>query len=416
MSTVDTTIPDTFADCGTDGGALPADPFTALRFHFGMLLGVDDFEVEQGFQHGKQRLHNAWLHRDGVVWGLAVEVDSGEIRVLPGLALDGAGRELHLDDPACLSVAAWYPQHVDDVGATAAADGSVTFDAYVVANYATCPMRPVPALAEPCAGSTSETAYSRTYETIDITLVPGAPGPAPAAPYHRLRVLFGLEAPALPDDQAALDERNAALAAADRPAAFLAALDRLAVLDTTDLQPAAEPDTPATRYPALDDAGVLLALVTGIKLEPDGSGGWTLADGSATVAYTGRRSLLATQAIQELLCGPAGPTAGPAFDPATAALDTGAKTITLTASAALEPTTVQPAAFAVSTFDAGWTTNTVTGAALDAAETQVTLTVDALPAGKTIRVIAYGTGPQPILGADLAPLGGGTDFVLMKGS
>jgi hypothetical protein len=31
-------------------------------------------------------------------------------------------------------------------------------------------------------------------------------------------------------------------------------------------------------------------------------------------------------------------------------------------------------------------------------------------------VLAYGTGPTPILGADLAPLGTGADFVLMKGS
>jgi hypothetical protein len=414
MSTLDgTTIPDTFADCG-DGGSLPADPFTALRFHFGMLLGVDDFEVEQGFHHGKQRLHNAWLHRDGVVWGLAVGVDRGEIRVLPGLALDGAGRELHLDDPACLSVTAWYQEHAADVGAEPGESGSVKFDAYVIARYATCPMRPVPALAEPCTGMASETAYSRTYETVDIRLVPGPPPDPPAPPYHRLHVLFGLEAPSLPADQPVVDARNAALAAADRAAAFLAALDELAVLDTIDLQPAALPDEPATRFPALDDDGVVLARVTGIRLDPGGEDGtgWTL--GAAEVDYAGRRSLLATQAIQELLCGSEGATGGPTFGDVT--FDTGAKTVTLTATAALEPTTVTKDTFSVSTFDGGWTVQKVKNVALDGTNTQVTLTVDALPAGKKIRVLASGTGPTPILGADLAPLGGGTDFVLMKGS
>lgn len=418
MSTVDsTTIPDTFADCGTgDGGSLPADPFTALRYHFGMLLGVDDFEVEQGFCHGKQRLHNAWLHRDGVVWGLGVEVASGEIRVLPGLALDGAGRELHLDDPACLGVTAWYEQHAADVGGPGEG-GDVEFDAYVIARYATCPMRPVPALAEPCSGSTSETAYSRTYETVDIRLVPGPPPDAPAAPYHRLRVLFGLEAPTLPDDQPALDARNAALAAAGRPAAFLAALDELAVLDTIDLQPAAQPDEPATRFPALDDTGVVLARVTGIRLVPGGDDGtgWTLADGSE-VDYAGRRSLLATQTIQELLCGPEGTTGGATFDAAQVAFDTGANTVTLVATAPLDADTVTTDQFAVTTLDGGWKPQQVKKAELDGAGTTVTLTLDSLPAGKTIRVLAYGTGPTPILGADLAPLGGGADFVLMKGS
>ncbi len=414
MSTLDTTIPHTFADCGTgDGGALPADPYTALRFHFGMLLGVDDFEVEQGFHHGKQRLHNAWLHRDGVVWGLGVSVSSGEIRVERGLALDGAGRELHLDDPACLSVAAWYAQHAEDVGAPGEG-GSVAFDAYVIARYATCPMRAVPALAEPCSGMTSETAYSRTFETVDIRLVPGAP-PAQRAPgYHRLRVLFGLEPPTLPADQPALDARTAALAAADRPAAFLAALQELAVLDTIDLQPEQLPDEPATRYPAPEDEGVLLALVTGIRLDPGGSDGtgWTL--GAGTVGYDGRRSLLATQAIQELLAGPEGPDGGVTFS--NVALDTGAKTVTLTATAPLDGDTVTPAQFAVTALDGGWKPQNVKTAALDAAGTTITLTLAALPTGKQIRVLALGTGPAPIPAAEQRALRGGDDFVLMKGS
>lgn len=416
MSTLDgTTIPDTFADCTGDGGSLPADPFTALRFHFGMLLGVDDFEVEQGFHHGKQRLHNAWLHRDGVVWGLAVDANkdgNGEIRVFPGLALDGAGRELHLDDPACLSVTAWYKQHAADVGVAPDEGGSVQFDAYVIARYATCPMRPVPALAEPCSGMSSETAYSRTFETVDIRLVPGPPPAAPPAPYHRLRVLFGLEEPTLPADQPVVDARAAA---AGRPGALLAALDALAVLDTIDLQPAAAPDEPATRFPALDDEGVLLARVTGIRLDPGGTDGTGFTLAAATVDYAGRRSHVATRAIQELLCGSeAGP--GPGFDPAQVAFDTGAKTITLVATAPLEPTTVTKDAFAVSTFDGGWTVQTVKSVALDGTNTKVTLTLGAFPAGKPTRIVASGTGPTPILGADLAPLGGGADFVLMKGS
>src|SRR6266540_4177168 len=85
--------------CIPDERALPDGPFTALRYHFGMLLGVDDFETEQRYQRGKMRLHNAWLHRAGIVWGLDVSADPAtrEIRVEPGLALDPTGRELHLD-------------------------------------------------------------------------------------------------------------------------------------------------------------------------------------------------------------------------------------------------------------------------------------------------------------------------------
>lgn len=102
-----------FASCAdAERTLLPTDPFEALHYHFGMLLGVDDFETEQAYHRGKMRLHNAWLHREGVVWGLAVQVGEAdrkrsELRVTRGLALDPAGHELHLDEDWCINVPAW---------------------------------------------------------------------------------------------------------------------------------------------------------------------------------------------------------------------------------------------------------------------------------------------------------------------
>ena len=97
------------AAAGAEDGLLPVNPFNALQFHFGMLLGVDDLETGQAYPRGKIRLHNAWLHREGVVWGLNVSFNSrNELAVDPGLALDAAGHELHLDRQACLDVGQWY--------------------------------------------------------------------------------------------------------------------------------------------------------------------------------------------------------------------------------------------------------------------------------------------------------------------
>src|SRR4051812_43428320 len=116
MSTGDT------SPCGggmaamTDGdGLLPANPYTALQFHFGMLLGVDDLEVSQAYPRGKMRLHNSWLHREGVVWGFNVRLNErNELAVSPGLALDAAGHELHLDREACVDLGKWYAKNKDD--------------------------------------------------------------------------------------------------------------------------------------------------------------------------------------------------------------------------------------------------------------------------------------------------------------
>src|SRR5262245_19461753 len=89
-------------------------PFLSVRYHFGMLLGKDDFDTEKNSHRGKMWLHNQWLHGAGVVWGFGVLMPrkdrayQGEIRVRPGLALDALGRELHLDADACLNVASWF--------------------------------------------------------------------------------------------------------------------------------------------------------------------------------------------------------------------------------------------------------------------------------------------------------------------
>src|SRR5690349_15099024 len=151
-------------------GTLPEGPFTALRYHFGMLLGVDDFETEQRYLRGKTRLHNAWLHRAGIVWGLGVDVvaDRREIRVAPGLAVDGAGRELHLDVRCCLDIGAWYEDNKASVETRAGEGGAVVFDGRVELAFCACATRPVPAIAGPCEGAEVDTAYSRTFETVAI--------------------------------------------------------------------------------------------------------------------------------------------------------------------------------------------------------------------------------------------------------
>ncbi|MBA3440954.1 MAG: hypothetical protein H0T92_13900, partial [Pyrinomonadaceae bacterium] len=141
---------------------LPLSPFYALSYHFGMLLGVDDFETEQAYHRAKMRLHNSWLHREGVIWGFDVRLEqaSGEVRVLPGLAVDPAGRELHLETDACVNVGQWFEAHRRDPDFTVTEiENGFQFDAHVVIRFKACLTRQVPALMEPCAESGSDTAY-----------------------------------------------------------------------------------------------------------------------------------------------------------------------------------------------------------------------------------------------------------------
>lgn len=432
-----------FASCGNGAEAtlLPASPFMALQFHFGMLLGVDDFEVSQAYARGKMRLHNAWLHGDGVVWGFGVSFNARkELVVDPGLALDAAGHELHLDGQACVDVGKWYGLHKDKVGkwkksqetegVPAGADDAtkVTFTAHVVARFKACLTRPVPAIADPCEGTSTDTAYSRAFETVELLLVPGAAERRPSPDlYHRLRLLFGLEGPrkdangvVIADDQTVLDalaNEILTLQAAEQPAKYLEFFRQFAALDTLDLEPQQAPA--ASIFPR-DPSEVVLAEIRDIVVQQDASGEWTFVS-AADPDVTVRRTLVATSTIQELLCGPlftAPPDAplppppdmplggGPRIDADSVGVEK--KTITMTASSPLDPATVDDAAFSVTTFSAddGWNHVDVRKAAVDGAGTRVTLDLKEAPTGLLLRIIAYGTGSTPILGRDHVPLAG----------
>ena len=411
---------------------LLSSPFYALRYHFGMLLGVDDFQTEQAYYRGKMRLHNAWLHRDGVVWGLGVSINKQkELQVDPGLALDAAGHELHLDGPACLNLGAWYEAHQadDDLTVTKSAGGArAQFDAHVIIRFKACLSRQVPALASPCEGANTDTAYSRTFETVEILLVPGK-GPVLARPYHRLRLLFGLEPPltdeqhnTIKDDQDVLNQRAAilALGADDQAKAYLDAFRKLAVLDELDLKPPKEPDgAPTPLFPATDDTSVVLAQIT-VKVAKLADG-WTSQTTDEDINESVRPVHVATSTIQELLCGPrfdanggsAADAGGPRVDPATVKA-TGI-TVTMDTDKPLASGTVSPSAFSVASRPSDdtakpWSEHQVIDAkfAVGASANTITLELDPnLPLEDLVRVVVRGTGPTPILGAaPLVPLAG----------
>ena len=452
--------------CNGNGSALlPASPFYAPRYHFGMLLGVDDFESEQAYHRGKMRLHNGWLHGEGVVWGLLVDAPpaegggadlKGELRVQPGLALDAAGRELYLAATACVSVPAWYELHKDDpeLKAVVTTDeaGNVTFDAHVVARFRACLSRQVPAISEPCVGSGGDTAFSRAQETAELLLLPGL-SPARAYPYHRLRLLFSLEDPALeeddatvtPGDQEVIDARTAILAlpAVQQPAAYLGAFRRFAALDEMDREPATTDDDRTLLFPADDDTVVVLADVRGISLAPNATESFDLVD--LEVDNVVRPSHVATSTIQELLCGPlfalgagggeggeAEPevpapvdAGGPRIDPTSVKLE--GEAVTFTSDKPLSKASVAREGLSISAYDNrdGWREVEIArDPILDRSGRRVRVELSAPFGGNLVRIIARGTGPSPLLGTSLIPLAGaaggppggandGHDFVLM---
>lgn len=75
-------------------------PFERNRYFYGKLLSVEDFQREQSYMNHKRRLLNRLLYGTGILCGMQViEADPESISVEMGVALDGFGREIVLEQP-----------------------------------------------------------------------------------------------------------------------------------------------------------------------------------------------------------------------------------------------------------------------------------------------------------------------------
>ena len=68
------------------------------RFFNGQLLTAETLALEQEYHREKSKLHNRSLHGFGIVSGLKVTTNAGQIVIEPGLALDCEGNELVITD------------------------------------------------------------------------------------------------------------------------------------------------------------------------------------------------------------------------------------------------------------------------------------------------------------------------------
>ncbi|GAA0603309.1 hypothetical protein GCM10010174_19580 [Kutzneria viridogrisea] len=400
-----TTCDDTAAPCASCCAAdLPVNPFVALRVAFGMLLGEDDFRTLMGNSRGKQMLHSAWLHGSGVVWGMRARLD-GEflLRVSPGLALDGHGRELHAETSWCLDLRDWLTRNQHTADSANEGDTKV-IHTRLLAEFSCRPSNLVPTLADPCDVTRKRDDYSRVLETVHFTLSADPVEPVPV-PYRRVRALLGLgEADTEVDSASCLPPEQ-------RAAELLHKLRVLAAADSAELAPpSAEEPFPVTEL----NAPVLLAEVA-ITVR--------VADGAMTIVKVDlrpevRTTLLPTWLIQELTCGLApgllGPdtqpdAGGPRLDPGSLKWSANGDQLTFEVTAALNPRSLRRAVRVTSlSADRGWVDEDIDAVRVDEESgTHVTVELAGRLSNELVRLTVRGTGPEPAFGVHPAvPLAG----------
>lgn len=402
--------------------SLAADPFSSLAVHYGMLLGVPDFQVMMANPRGKLRLHQAWQHGPGVVWGypVAAKADSAELEVGPGLAVDAVGREVALAVAHCVDVAQWLDEHAEAAGAVVDGDDRV-FNAQLVLRHRACLARPVPAMSTACDGSGSDTAWSRVLETAELELRP-----------------YGNDAggdPAPPADTR--DDEGADLRALVRdlvvgpvpvePGGWVEAFRAVAARVTAGLAPpayAGGSPTSSRLFPADEPGELVLADLPGIRVTGAGAAARVA---TPVVDLSVRRSHLSTWLIEELLAellagwAPAGPAAGGGAVHVVAIERAGPR-VTVTLSGEVVEGTVA-GGIELRAFDASAAAPTW-GPALDVSGSLDPVPADPGPPGfafdlpseptadVSYRLVLRGTGPTPIVGivgGRPVPLGGGRD-------
>jgi hypothetical protein len=387
---------------------LAVNPFEALRVSYGMLLGEDDFRVLMGNPRGKQMLQSAWLHGTGVVWGFDVRMDGlASVRVSPGLALDGLGREVAQTATACLDLRGWLDENDSPPGPNAC--GTRSLHCCVVAEFDCCPSRPVPTLADPCDVNRKHDDNSRVTETARVVLRLG-PCPPRWHPYHRVRVLLGLDKVGDDDHsgEQAVEARTRVREAPDarRAHELLRAFRRLAALDNADLRAAAEPGTSdLTLFPVLDkDAAVTLAC---LEFEVRDADGCTTIEDRPRIELTCRTALLPTSTIQELTCGLAPGLGDAATDedaggPRVLADDVtwsgDGRVLYIPVSAELNPGSVRRAVRITSLSRRGWVDEDIEAVRFDPEGPAIVVDMADRPANEIVRLIVKGTGSTPVFG------------------
>ncbi|WP_270938271.1 hypothetical protein [Falsiroseomonas oryzae] len=368
-----------FAPLEDDDPARPGDPFSRLRYHYGQLLGAEDFAAEQRYHVLRERLLTATLHGHGTVWGLRVtareDAASNAVQLVcaPGLAVDALGRLIHVEQEVCLDVTglALAPFWSDLSPPPGAEAGSRARRAFVVLSYRACLADEVPAIAPPCSDSGEAMAHARLLD--------------------RWRLCLAAEAP---PDPHPLARDGSALPAGDLRAALLEFI----------LSPPAE----LSRFwSGGDEAPLLLATV---DLEPVGDP----AERTRLVAGPDNavRALLPdVQTVAAVASGArligAGAAAAFALDGATAASDGSAVTVTARFSRPPQAASVSPDSLRVFRFDpgSGWVEAATVSRTSTGNEVAILLGED-WTAETTWQLVAIGAGPAPLLDAEGNPLGG----------
>ncbi len=155
------------------------DPAKRVNYSLGLVLGEEEFKQEQYYFASRGALRNRLLHGYGTATGLRITAKDTEITVSPGWAVDGLGRDIHIDQDQCADLDKWLGRKENRAKLEAAISTSPAPagnpSLYLVLAYRECCSDDVPIPGEPCRSEGDTMAPSRITETFDLKFMLAKP-------------------------------------------------------------------------------------------------------------------------------------------------------------------------------------------------------------------------------------------------
>jgi hypothetical protein len=195
-----------------------------LFFELGIMLDEDDFRAEQTYHRGRLARALAFLHGSGTAAGLRVSVpppegggpptvesiETEEVHVSPGLAVDGVGRLIEMPTDRCIRLQRWLDRELLGAEEGASADARARFERLrqafhpsvpggtsgdiildLLVRFAACENGKTPALVAGPFDALDAVQPSRIRDGFELRLVPRTEDPLPL-PVDPWAVLAGL--------------------------------------------------------------------------------------------------------------------------------------------------------------------------------------------------------------------------------
>jgi len=159
------------------------EPLRRVSFEAGMLLGLEATRSEQDYHRRRLNRQQYWLHNQGTLVGLAASIEGKQdvaadtptvtrVEITPGVAIDGLGREVVVEEPYCLNLGDWLEANSETLAKGYDETGQALW-LTVTLRHKDCPIAFQPVLAQEANAGTDPVAPARIKDSVLLELSPG---------------------------------------------------------------------------------------------------------------------------------------------------------------------------------------------------------------------------------------------------